>query len=211
MKKPAQLALLMMFLLACSLGGLTPFGRIAPVDTPTESMTLTPTPTSTPTITLTPRNTPTRITDFLSQTPQIIIFPWLKTATPLPTASPSTPGDGFEAITISDNQIYWGICDKPRRTKMTVYMNDPEEVFRVYLFFRLKHFKKEDVTEWVGTVTDRKSTGTFTYELKANNVPGRKNYSKAWIQYQFVSVDEDEKILGRTFIYEKNILIQPCP
>jgi hypothetical protein len=33
---------------------------------------------------------------------------------------------------------------------------------------------------------------------------------KAWVHYQFVAVDENENILGRSQIFMRNLLLEPC-
>jgi len=50
----------------------------------------------------------------------------------------------------------------------------------------------------------------FHYTLRARNIPERKNFIKAWVHYQFVAVDEDKNILGRSQIYTRNLILEPC-
>lgn len=206
------------FLTACSFSNLIPGIANPVVNTFTPNPTVTHTSSPTPTVTLTPRDTPTDIGHFLTQTAEAPItpIPGVRTATPWPSPTPlppptsSSPGEGFDKVTVSEKKLYWGIC-KPNTATMTVTVLHPEQVRTVYLFFRLKSFKKEDYTLWVGTVTDDKRNGTYTYLLRANIIPNRKSYTKAWIQYQFVAEDKNEKIVGRTHIYEQNLSLQPCP
>ena len=202
------------FILACSFTG-----AIAPPEGPTASPSARPTRTSTPTptVTSTPRNTPTDVGAMLTQTALVPIqlLPGIRTATPISTATaadfatPATAGEGFESVEISESKIFWGIC-KPHETTMTITVQHPDEVTTVYLFFRLKSAKKEDYTPWVGTVTDNNKNGTFTYVLKANNIPHRKSYLKAWVQYQFVAEDKKEVIVGRSQIYLNVLTLEPC-
>ena len=94
---------------------------------------------------------------------------------------------------------------------MTIRVENPVEVDTVYLFFRLESGKKPgDTTRWYGTVTDNDGGGIFLYTLRANNIPERRNFLKAWVQYQFVAADEDENIIGRSQIYTRNILLEAC-
>jgi hypothetical protein len=83
-------------------------------------------------------------------------------------------------------------------------------VTTVYLFFRLMSTKKDDTTPWSGTVTDNNGNGTFTYLLRANLIPHRKDYMKAWYQFQFVAENEKEVIVGRSQIYLKSLTLEPC-
>ena len=94
---------------------------------------------------------------------------------------------------------------------MTIKVENPIEVESVYLFFRLESGKRPgDTTPWTGTITDNDGNGFFVYTLRANNIPERGNFSKAWVQYQFVAADEDKNILGRSHIYTRNIYLEPC-
>ena len=214
MRKFGFIALAALFVLACSFTGSAP----APL-TPTASPTVSPTRTSTPTptATSTPRNTPTDIGYMLTQTALVPVqlLPGVRKATPIPSATPlplptpSSPGEGFESVVVSETKLFWGIC-KPRKAIMTVTVLHPEEVATVYLFIRLMSVKTEDTTPWFGTVTDNNGNGTFTYVLYANLVPHRKDYMKAWLQYQFVAANKKEVIVGRTQIYMKSLTLEPC-
>lgn len=201
----------LIFLLACSFSGLLPSSSSTPTLTPTTSHTPTSTATPTPTATPTLRDTPT---EYLTQTPVTLLG--VNTVTPIPSITPfpsstsSLPGVGFESVQISGNNIFWGIC-KPNITKFTVKVQHPDEVHRVYLFFRLMSTKKDDTTPWVGTVTDNDGGGVFLYTLKANNIPYKYYYSKAWVQVQFVAADDDDKVIGRTQVYARSIVLAPCP
>ena len=94
---------------------------------------------------------------------------------------------------------------------MTVKVENPVEVETVYLFFRLESGKKPgDTTPWTGTVTDNDGGGVFLYTLRANNIPERRNFIRAWVQYQFVAADADKNIIGRSQIYTRNIVLEPC-
>ena len=214
MRKINLIALAALFVLACS------FTRAVSVpEAPTASPTVSPTRTNTltPTVTSTPRNTPTDVAYMLTQTAlaPIKLLPGVRTATPIPTATlfplptPSSPGEGFESVVVSETKLYWGIC-KPRKATMTVTVLHPEEVTTVYLFFRLMSTKKDDTTPWSGTVTDNNGNGTFTYVLRANLIPHRKDYMKAWYQFQFVAENEKEVIVGRSQIYLKSLTLEPC-
>jgi hypothetical protein len=208
-------AMAALFVLACSFSG----GVSAPEIT-TASPTVSPTRTSTltPTVTSTPRNTPTDVTDMLTQTAlaPVQLLPGVHKATPFPTrtplpqSTPSSPGEGFESVVVSESKLYWGIC-KPHEATMTVTVLHPEEATTVYLFFRLISATKiDDTSPWTGTVTDNNNNGTFTYLLRANLIPHRKDYMKAWFQYQFVAENEKEVVVGRTQIYLKNLTLEPC-
>lgn len=214
MRKFGFITMIALFVGACSFTG-----GVSATEMPTGTPTASPTRTNTPTLTATstPRNTPTDVGYMLTQTAlaPIKLLPGVLTATPIPTVTgiplptPSSPGEGFESVVVSETKLFWGIC-KPRKATMTITVLHPEEVTTVYLFFRLKSAKKEDTTPWSGTVTDNNGNGTFTYTLYANLIPHRKDYMKAWFQYQFVAENEKEIVVGRTRIYEKSLTLEPC-
>jgi hypothetical protein len=205
-----SLIITMLLLQACSslnfLSGSTPTNTPAPSETATSVPTITLTPTRT--LTPTPRNTATLIGVDLIFTPVILVS--VSAPTFVSTPTPSKPGGGFATISLSEGKIFYGIC-KPNYTKMTIQVENPVEVDTVYLFFRLESGKKPgDTTRWYGTVTDNDGGGIFLYTLRANNIPERRNFLKAWVQYQFVAADEDENIIGRSQIYTRNILLEAC-
>ena len=195
---------------ACSVADFLPTEPPANTPVPSSTVTRTPTSTLTPTNTTTPtpRNTATLIVSEFN-TPVILVSEVVPTS-PIFTATPLTPTGGFESINISQGHIFYGVC-KQNYTKFTVKMEHPEDVTKVYLFFRLESGKKSsETTPWSGTVTDNDGGGYFIYTLRANNIPERKNFIKAWVHYQFVAENAEKEIIGRTQIYTRNLLLEPC-
>jgi len=207
MRKPGLIIITMLLLQACSTLDFSP-----PTNTqiPSSTVTNTPTRTLTPTRTATPtpRDTVTPIGAVPTFTPFILV----SADAPIPDfiATPDFPIGGFESVSITQGKIFYGSC-KQNYTKITVKVENPVEVDIVYLFFRLESGKRPgDTTPWTGTVTDNDGGGVFLYTLRANNIPERKNFIKAWVHYQFVAADEDKNILGRSQIYTRNLLLEPC-
>ncbi|GAB4504963.1 MAG: hypothetical protein Fur0043_19580 [Anaerolineales bacterium] len=189
----------------------------SPTNSPPPTLTASQTPTST--ITLTPSKTPTPpntftpIPGFEALTPVILPRPDTEAGNnpPVFQATADVPGEGFVSVELTRANLFWGICKK-NYTKMTVIVEQPSEVHRVYLFARLESFKKPgETTPWFGTVMDNDGGGVFIYTLRANNIPERQNFLKAWVHYQFVAEDEDKNIIGRTHIYTNSLTIEPCP
>ncbi len=210
MHKSAFIIIAMLLLQSCSaldfIPGLAPTSTTIPSATATQTPTNTPTPTRT--ITPTPRDTVTPIGAVPTSTPFILVSADAPTFVSTPT--PYKPIGGFESISITQGKIFYGIC-KPNYTKMTIKVENPLEVDTVYLFFRLESGKRPgETTPWTGTITDNDGDGFFLYTLRANNIPERRNFIKAWVQYQFVATDEDKNILGRSQIYTRNIILEPC-
>jgi hypothetical protein len=208
------LAFIIIFLLqACSALDSLPFlsATNTPNPTPTVTQTPTRTPSPTQTSTPTPRDTVTPIGAPPTLTPVILVSADASGA-PISvfTPTPYKPVGGFESVSISPGKIFYGVC-KPNYTKMTIKVENPIEVDIVYLFFRLESGKKPgDTTPWYGTVTDNDGGGVFLYTLRANNIPERKNFIRAWVNYQFVAVDKDKNILGRSIIYTRTLVLEPC-
>ena len=189
---------------------------LQPAPGPTSTFTPSPTASNTPTITLTPtrtvtptpRNTATLIVSEIN-TPVILVGQVAATEA-IFTPTPIFPTGGFETVEISDGLIYYGFC-KRYYTKFRVKVEHPEDVKKVYLFFRLESAKKPgDTTPWTGVVTDSDGGGYFIYTLHANQIPERRSYLKAWVHYQFVTEDTDGIILGRTQVYTRNLVLEPC-
>jgi len=201
-----------LLLQACSALSFIP--SPAPASTITSASSLTA--SNTPTITLTPTRTTTStprdtatliISEF--NTPVLLVSEEVATAVFIP-STPLAPTGGFESVELSQGHIYYGTC-KQNYTKMTVKVEHPEEVRKVYLFFRLESGKKPgDTTPWYGTVTNNDGGGYFLYTMWANNIPERRNFLKAWVHYQFVAEDSAAEIIGRTQIYTRNLLLEPC-
>ena len=177
---------------------LSPTAPNTPTVTLTPTRTITPTPRSTATLVISQFNTPVLLVD------QLVITPAINSPTPI------FPTGGFESVEISDGLIYYGFC-KRYYTKFTVKVEHPEDVKKVYIFFRLESAKKPgDTTPWTGSVTDNDGGGYFRYTLRANQIPERRNFIKAWVHYQFVTEDADGIILGRTEVYMRNLVLEPC-
>ena len=205
-----------LLLLACSTVNFvqTPAPSSTRTASPTASDTPTVTPVPTRTNTPTPQNTATLIISEFN-TPVVLVTDEAPTRasftlTPLPQSGPFVPTEGFESVEISQGKIFYGICS-PNFTRMTVKVENPEEVRRVYIFFRLESAKKPgETTPWTGSSTFDDGGGYYLYTLRANNIPERGNFVKAWVHYQFVAEDANGEVIGRTPVYMRNLVLEPC-
>ena len=178
-----------------------------PTSTPTKAATITLTPTRT--LTPRPRNTATKIAAFPTYTPVILVN--VAAPTDAFTPTPIFPTGGFESVSVSEDNIYWGIC-KQRYTELIAKVQHPEDVYKVYIFFRLESAKKPgDTTPWSGSITEKGAQGYYNYTLSANQIPERRNFIKAWVHFQFVAEDKDQIIIGRTRVYTRDLTLRPCP
>lgn len=211
MRKSLYILITAILLQACSameLLQLSPPPASTFTSSPTASHTSTVTLTPTRTVTPTPRNTATLIISKFN-TPVILVGEIASTAA-VYSPTPIFPTGGFESVEITQGNIFYGVC-KQNYTKMTVKMEHPEDVKKVYIFFRLESAKKPgDTTPWTGSITDNDGGGYFRYTLRANNIPERRNFIKAWVHYQFVAEDAGGIIIGRTQVYTRNLVLEPC-
>jgi len=198
-----------------------------PVDTATPQPTVTMVPTkdlfaistNTP-VTFTP--TETSLTP--NQQPQLPVAFSTSTPVPLPTFSEEFINDmsrttffnqtiGFRGIIFSGATMYWGqgAC-QTRSIKMTVFVEDPDRTDRVFLFMRLRD--KQDtlnVSEWsAGAEMIKVEDGSFNYNIEPYHLRRYSYYKNAWIEYQFVSVNEKLEILGRTQLYDRVLSLVKC-
>jgi hypothetical protein len=59
-----------------------------------------------------------------------------------------------------------------------------------------------------------RSVGNNIYEFifRASAIPGDARYKDAWVQYQFVGIDQDLKSIGSSQIFSEDITYTPkCP
>jgi hypothetical protein len=109
--------------------------------------------------------------------------------------------------------MYWGEGACPTRSiKMTVYVEDPDRTDRVYMFLRLRDKENTlNVGEWsAGAEMIKVENGSFNYNIETWNLRRYFFYKNAWIEYQFVSVNEKNEILGRTQLYDRNLSLARC-
>lgn len=209
--------MLAVLLQACSMNSL-----FLPANTPvpkiTASVTNTPADTSTPTLTPTWTPSPTVVhiptQDPNPPTPTAFIIPLLvgTIVTDIPFATPDflPPGPGFTSVSISENRIYWGGC-KYNHTVITAIVDDLNEIFSVIIFTRTKLMNEADSTPWTsGNVMFNNRDGSFTYNMRGNDVKGTVPTRKSWVIFQLVATNIKGEEVGRTRIYSQDILLSPC-
>jgi len=229
MKKFIQVLLIAILLAGCS--GLPGFPALLATqtspphsDTPTAFISETPIPTqnlfatATPTpMTFTP--TPTSLgAELFTPTSTETSFP-----TDIPTPDiPLDPEDsgyftpqnrGFLGILISNNTMYWneGPCS-PREIKVSAFVEDLINTHHVFLFTRLREKKNTlNVTKWnAGALMSKEDNGSFNYTIHTFNLRRYYYFVDAWLEYQLVAVNEEQQVIGRTGIYDRNISLVRC-
>lgn len=231
MKKTIPFFLLIVLLAGCSgfeLPDITQLlatpTAVIPADTPTiqPTVTLIPTRDLFAVSTSTPVTfTPTEATFEPGALPTALPT---QTLIPLPTYSEQFINDlsrttflvqneGFKGILFSAATLYWGegAC-VARSIKMTVFVDDPERTDRVYMFLRLRDKSNTlNVGEWsAGAEMIKLDDGSFNYNIETYNLRRYSYYKNAWIEYQFVSVNEKNEILGRTQLYDRGLSLAKC-
>jgi hypothetical protein len=188
-----------------------------PAPTPTAMATFTPMDTLTPTITPTITSSPT-VVHIPTQDPNqptatfipVPIFIGKDTITPVITSTPFRPGPGFLSVEVNEKKIFWGSC-QPNKARIIAKVENPEDVFSVIIFVRVKSAFKEDYTPWTtGNAMHDHGDGAFSYNLSANTTRGHNHYKSSWILFQLVATDDLGKEIGRTMIYTNAIALSPC-
>ncbi len=213
----ALLLVLSLVLPACSLSTLqdliqmpTPTleGTPAPTDLPTSTSTIIPTQ-PTPTFTATPTLIYNAQEPFIPTVPPNVGTPFIPPLVPTPVGT--SRYTGFVSVVTAGRVIYWGICE-PNYTTITATVEDPERVFSVIIFIRLKDKKYEDETKWSrGAAMDKQDGGVFTYKLRSKKIDDYGHFFHAWVLYQLVATDRDGMIIGRTPVMDKDIVLEACP
>ncbi len=158
-----------------------------PTPTGTASPTSTATATATPTSTATPTGTPT------------------PTATPVPF--------GFTQPESTTKLFYSGLGCSAGADEVTlnVGVTQREPVKQVAVFIRLYEPQSGVKTAWnSGYLMEPREDGTFRRRLRWQDVPGSAIFESALLQYQFVAVDHQGGILGRSEVYG-DIILSACP
>jgi hypothetical protein len=190
----------------------TPFVSETPIPTQNLFATSTPTPlTFTPTVTVigaelfTPTSTETSV-PFDLPTPAIPLDP--------DSSGYFTPQSaGFLAVLISNNTMYWnsGPC-MPRNIKFSAFVEDQINTDHVLLFTRLR--EKSDtllLTKWnSGALMVKGDNGSFNYDIRTFNLRQYYYFINAWLEYQLVAFNEDNEVIGRTPVYDRNVSLVMC-
>lgn len=226
MKKIIPILLITTLLSGCSsLAPLLQLGTTPTAAPPTETFTPAPTVTPFPTQDLfaTATSTPTSLLPTFDGVEEPTLDPSkpTETPTPFPTfAPPSNAGTyftpksvGFLAVLISNNVFYWnaGPC-MPRSIKFSAFVEDLINTDKVLLFMRLREKKNTlNLTDWGGgAIMTKADNGSFNYTITPKNVSKYYRFKDAWLEYQLVALDEDNLVVGRTQVYDKNISLVRC-
>ncbi|MFN8414675.1 MAG: hypothetical protein U0Z26_20020 [Anaerolineales bacterium] len=209
---------LVVFLQACAAEDILFPPTNTPAPTPTATITLppptdtiTPSPTRLPTIVHISTQDPNQPTATFAPIP--IFIEGGATVTPAPAAVTPTlsrPGPGFLSVDFTPNKIFWGSC-KVNKSVVTAKVDDPEEVFSIVIFVRVKAAFKDDSTPWTtGDVMHDTGNGIYTYTLVGSKIEGHNHYKNSWVMVELVATNVKGEEVGRTKIYDQAIALSPC-
>ena len=89
---------------------------------------------------------------------------------------------------------------------------DSAEIKTAVFFFRLKDKASGLVNSWSNVEMRPAGARMFETILQAKTIPGEARYWNAWIQYQFVGLDQNKQAIGHSQIFSQDISYQPgCP
>jgi hypothetical protein len=213
--------------LACATPSLIPATPTLLVQAVSQSTETLPLPTSVPTETPVPTSTSAPSVTPTELTPTIVSIPtWTSTAFPTGTVvslatiiqvaptsliQPTPQGPVFESVTTSGTQINWGdTCDENLVT-VTAQVASGFNVTSVLLFTRLQSQNGNNTTGWNNAISMHDDGfGTYTYDLSTKVLRYYQDFNMAWVQYQLVATNIQQKEAGRTQIYLNSLLIKRC-
>jgi hypothetical protein len=223
MKKIIPFILFGLIFSSCS-GGIPNLANLIASPTPPVPMD---TPTPLPTVTLIPTQdlfatlTATPVTVTPTETSLIPDLP-TDTPEPLPVFSPQIVNDtstyftqskGFLGVLYSNPILYWnsGPCS-PRNIKMSVFVEDIIRTDKVFLFMRVRDKQNTLlVEEWsAGAEMIKAENGSYNYNIRTFNLRKYYYHKEAWLEYQFVAIDKDRFVIGRTPVYDRNLSVVMC-
>ena len=197
MKKRLLLPLLLATL-ACSVPGLGPRPTVQPLIFPSPVLeTVTP---------LNPQDALAPTLDLGTVSPD--------TSTPTVDAATATLASlPLSEIQISTDQVYYGGDCSPKEVTFTVTASQPEKVYSVLLFIRLRNQKTDIRSTWNSGLAMRPlGKGRYEYRLRAVSVPSYQDYDPAWLQYPFVLTNTRGEAIARTEVFSDKIKFQRvCP
>jgi hypothetical protein len=125
---------------------------------------------------------------------------------------PNTPPEvRFKNITIDTDIFYYGrsTCGD-NQVVITTDVTRPGKAEYVILFTRFKEVNSDKQTNWdKGTTMRVVDDNTHRITLDPESLLNYDEYDYAQMSYQFIAVDEDKKITGRSLVFD-DILLAYC-
>ncbi len=181
-------------------------------ETPVPSATWTPIPTFTPQPT---SLTGTAGTPQASATPgsaQFTATPGTPAATGGPTATLPADAGGTLFTNLTRSSDHFSYTCQPDTITFGISATSPS-VMEVDLFYRLEYQNNSSMTNWVdvGKMVPGNS-GNFTFDFKSSMIPRDLRTAPAWLDYQFVALNSQLQVIGRSSRITQQITFTPnCP
>ena len=125
---------------------------------------------------------------------------------------PNTPPEvRFKNITIDTDIFYYGgsSCGD-NQVVITTDVTRQEKAEYVILFTRFKDVNSDKITNWdKGTTMRVVDENTHRITLDPESLANYDEYEYAQMSYQFIAVDKDKKITGRSLVFD-DILLARC-
>lgn len=125
---------------------------------------------------------------------------------------PNTPPDvRFKNITIDTDLFYYGASNcGDNQVVITTDVTRQEKAEYVILFTRFKDINSDRMTNWdKGTTMRVVDENTHRITLDPESLLNYDEYKYAQMSYQFIAVDKDKKITGRSLVFD-DILLAYC-
>ncbi len=133
------------------------------------------------------------------------------TFTPTVAPSPTTGVITMGAPEVSTKTLYKGpgACD-PKEITFRITLTNPDQVKNVILFLRSQDKSTDSKTDWdEGTAMNPGADGKYSRTFHAADIPTYGSFANAWLYYQFVVTDKQNKIIrGRVFT---DVSFMSCP
>lgn len=148
---------------------------------------------------------PATVTVALAALPTLTLSP-----VPVATSTQLIDGELFSKVSHSTAVLHWQ-CD-PLEIIFDVTVKNPS-VRGVVFLFRMKDKATGIVNGWSNGENMRAvGNGMFEFNFRATAIPGDARYQDAWVQYQFVGVNQAGDSLGQSQIFSDEITFTPkCP
>lgn len=126
------------------------------------------------------------------------------------TATQSIEGDLFSKISHSTDVLHIQ-CD-PLEIIFDITVKDMN-VKGVVFYFRVKDKVTGLSSDWlIGGNMRPVGNNMYEFIFRANTIPLDARYNEAWVQYQFVGIDQDQQSIDHSQIFSEDITFTPrCP
>jgi hypothetical protein len=136
------------------------------------------------------------------------------TPTVTPTVTPVPAGYIFTHTAFPSMFQYQHDCvASPSQVTIQVTVSNPERVYSIVLFYRLKTQSGNIRTQWNDVAMNPKENGVFTYTISWKAFPDLSLISSddlpAWLMYQFFATNTAGDVIGQSEVY-LDVAVESC-